>query len=118
MLGYCGIHCDACPAYQGTITTNLELLEKAAGEYSDGAHPAKEWVCLGCTPAGQPFLATYCAQCKIRTCASDKGIPNCAACDAFDSCPTMREFMHSERDELARRMGWLRERFLVAPRKP
>jgi len=112
MFGYCGINCDACPAYQGTITTNLELLEKAAGEYWTGAYSAKDWVCLGCTPADQGFLATYCAKCKIRACAIEKGVQNCAACDDYDSCSKMRAFLETEPEALTQRMAWLRERFM------
>ncbi|MFC2077807.1 DUF3795 domain-containing protein [Candidatus Bipolaricaulota bacterium] len=115
MLGYCGIDCAACPAYRGTVTTNPELLEKAAGEYEAGAFSAEEWVCLGCTPADQGFLATYCAKCKIRACAVEKGVQNCAACDEYDSCSKMQAFLETEPESVTQRMTWLRERFLSVP---
>jgi hypothetical protein len=116
MLGYCGINCDTCPAYQGTITTNLGLLEKAAGDFWDGAYSAKDWVCLGCTPADQGFLAKFCAKCRIRSCAIEKGVQNCAACDSFDACAILREIMESE--DLTQRMTWLRERFVAGSEDP
>lgn len=115
MLGYCGVNCDACPAYRGTVTTSLELLEQAAGEYEQGTIAAEEWVCLGCTPADQPFLAKYCARCKIRACAIEKGIGNCAACDEYDACTRLHQFMESA--ELAQRMAWLRKRFVAGCQK-
>ncbi len=113
MLGYCGIDCDACPAYKGTVTTDMSLLEKAAGSYWDGKYNAQEWVCLGCTPADQPFLAKYCATCKIRDCAIAKGVPNCAACDAYETCALLKGFIEGESEALGQRMDLLRKRFLA-----
>ena len=111
MLGYCGINCEECPAYNGTIATDMSLLEKAAAKFSDGAYTAKEWVCLGCTPADQPFLARVCAKCEIRLCAIAKGIPNCAACADYASCQQIKDFM--EGGKLAERMDLLHTRFLA-----
>lgn len=112
MLGYCGIDCDACLAYRGTVTSDSELLERAAGDFWHGAYSAKDWVCLGCTPADQGFLAAFCAKCGIRACAIDKGVQNCAACDDCESCDQLRDFIAGEESEpLALRMTWLRERF-------
>jgi hypothetical protein len=111
MLGYCGINCDTCPAYQGTVNTRIELLKKAAQEYGEGKTAAKDWVCLGCSPADQKILATYCATCGIRTCAIDKGVQNCAACTEYDTCEKIKQFLEGDAEELRQRMGWLRERF-------
>lgn len=113
MLGYCGIDCDACTAYKGTVTTDMSLLEKAAGSYWNGAYNAAEWVCLGCTPADQPFLAKYCAKCRIRDCAIAKGVPNCAACNSYETCATLKDFIQGESEALSQRMDLLRKRFLA-----
>jgi hypothetical protein len=109
MLGYCGVNCAECPAYQGTVGSKIELLEKAAQAFSNGADSAKEWVCLGCTPADQSFLAKPCAACEMRKCAIAKGVQNCAACADYDSCQRIHKIL--EPWGLAQRMGWLRERF-------
>jgi hypothetical protein len=109
VLGYCGIDCAECTAYKGTIGSKIELLEKAAGKYQNGAYSAADWVCLGCTPADQPFLAKYCAGCEIRVCAIAKQVPNCAACTEYASCREIKDFM--EGGELAQRMDWLHARF-------
>ena len=69
MLGYCGINCDNCRAYKGTVSGDLSLLQAAAGSFWNGAYQAKDWACLGCQPANQPFIAKYCAECGIRKCA-------------------------------------------------
>lgn len=113
MLAYCGINCAECPAYKGTVTTDIAQLEKAAGSFWDGAYSASEWVCLGCTPASQGFLAKFCATCKIRTCAIAKGVPNCAACDGYESCKLLHDFIKGESEVLCKRMEWLRGRFLT-----
>jgi len=112
MLGYCGVNCAECPAYQGTASSKIELLEKAARAFSNGADSAKEWTCLGCTPADQSFLAKFCATCKIRDCAIAKGVPSCAACDGYESCTLLHDFLRGESEVLCKRMEWLRGRFL------
>ena len=113
MLGYCGIHCDECAAYKGTVNTDVGLLEKAAGSYWGGAYSTQEWVCLGCTPADQPFLAKFCATCKIRDCAIEKKVQNCAACNTYESCQMLKDFIKGENEALCKRMEWLRGRFLA-----
>lgn len=113
MLGYCGINCDECAAYKGTVNTDVGLLEKAAGSYWDGAYSAQEWVCLGCTPADQSFLAKFCATCKIRDCAIAKSVPNCVACADYESCQMLKDFIKGESEVLCKRMEWLRGRFLA-----
>ncbi|MCX6101244.1 MAG: DUF3795 domain-containing protein [Candidatus Bipolaricaulota bacterium] len=81
--------------------------------YWDGAYSAQEWVCLGCTPADQGFLAKYCATCKIRGCAIEKKVQNCAACDGYESCQMLKDFIKGENEALCKRMEWLRGRFLA-----
>jgi hypothetical protein len=111
MLGYCGIDCSACSAYQGTVATRIDLLEKVAGSDLKGANKAQEWVCLGCTPADQGFLAKYCETCGIRACAIERGVQNCAACSEFAACDRVQTFIGGESKEVAQRMTWLCERF-------
>jgi hypothetical protein len=66
---------------------------------------------LGRTPANQGFLATYCATCKVRACAIEKNVQNCAACADYDTCAEMKAVIARESKELSVRMTWLRERF-------
>ena len=112
MIGYCGINCNNCLAYKATVNNDLALLEKAAGSFQNGAYPAQDWVCLGCQPADQPFLAKFCAKCEIRLCAIGRKIENCAACTDFENCTQLHEFIKSEPEDVTRRMMWLRECFL------
>ncbi|MCX6094775.1 MAG: DUF3795 domain-containing protein [Candidatus Bipolaricaulota bacterium] len=110
MLGYCGINCEECTAYKGTVTTDMSLLEKSAGSFWNGAYSAQEWVCLGCTPADQPFIAKFCAKCKIRVCAIAKGLPNCAACSDYE----VRAVVASRRAHRRGRKAAQRKRVLGA----
>ncbi len=112
MIGYCGIDCGACRAYQGTVKGDMALLEQAAGAFWEGKFSAKDWACLGCRPADQPFLAKYCAGCAIRACAIERGLANCAACADYEGCARLRDFLHGESEALRRTMALLRERFL------
>ncbi len=110
MLGYCGVNCAECSSYKTTVTADKELLAKAAASSPDGA---PHWICLGCTPADQGFLAKFCATCKIRGCAIEKGIQNCAACCDYESCKLLHDFIKGESEALSTRMEWLRARFLA-----
>ncbi len=120
MLAYCGINCDECPSYKGTVTSDISLLEKVAGSLWDGAPNASDWVCLGCTPADQGFLAKDCSMCKIRDCAISRGVQNCAACLNYECCKLIQDFIKGESEPrcsdleaLSKRMKWLRSRFLA-----
>ncbi len=114
MLGYCGVNCAECSAYKGTITTDIEVLKKVAATYGTGPEVYEEHVCLGCTPSDQPFLAKYCATCKIRACAVERQVPNCAACSDYGTCADLKAFLSSVPAEakVTERMELLRVRFL------
>jgi len=117
MLGYCGINCSECRAYKGTVTGNVDLLKEAAGAFWNGTYDAHDWVCLGCGPHNQHFLAKYCSTCRIRVCAEKKGVQNCAACENFEKCSILRDFVKGESEDLARTLGLLRERYLAAQKQ-
>jgi hypothetical protein len=42
----------------------------------------------------------------------EKNITNCAACDEFEKCAQLQDFIKGESEELVRKMNLLRERFL------
>ena len=111
MLGYCGINCDTCPAYQGTVNTRVDLLKKAVSEYGKGKTTTNDWVCLGCSPADQRILAAYCVDCAIRACAVEKGAANCAVCAEYETCEKIKRFLEGGGEALRQRMAWLRQRF-------
>ncbi len=111
-LAYCGMNCATCPSYTTTVHPDVDVLKKveADSQAAGGLH----WVCLGCTPKDQPVLAKYCATCDIRDCAIAKKVDNCAACDDFESCSRLRDFLKADNAQaIAKRMQWLRQRFLA-----
>lgn len=118
MLGYCGINCHECKAYKGTVTTDLTLLKKAGQSFCHGKYQPEDWVCLGCTPENQKFIAKYCRECVIRKCAVENQVENCAACHQYENCDKILDFIHDnsnevpEKNELLIRMNLLRKRFL------
>lgn len=117
MIGFCGIDCAQCGAYQATVTGDEKRLTAMAAKLWNGAFKPEEWVCLGCKGENQDFISAYCGKCGIRKCAMDRDLPNCAACPEFESCRRLHDFIKDESEHLSRMMGWLRERYL-ANRKP
>jgi hypothetical protein len=92
MIAYCGINCDECPSYKGTITGDETLLAQMNEEFGDGKTDTIDFVCLGCKYDDVKLLATDCAHCAIRSCAKTKGKDFCATCDEFEICDTMKPY--------------------------
>lgn len=121
MLAYCGINCQGCSAYKATVNTDLELLKSTGESYLHGRYKPEDWVCLGCTPADQKFIAKYCKECIVRKCAIEKGVQICAECHEFENCDIVREsimeVLNDDEESIKDnpiyiRMNLLRKRFL------
>jgi hypothetical protein len=118
MVGFCGINCLECGAYKATLSGDEKGLEQMAEKFGQGRLKPLDWVCLGCSPRNQHLLATYCYSCKIRLCASAKGVSNCAECETFEQCTTLQDFLKTESDTQGRTMGWLRASYLARHGQP
>lgn len=92
MIAHCGINCDECPSYKGTITGDETLLVKMNEEFGNGKMDATDFVCLGCKYDDVKLIATDCAACAIRLCAKAKGIDFCATCEEFETCDNMKPY--------------------------
>ena len=90
MIAYCGLNCDGCPAYKGTITGDETLLAEMSETYGKGKSDAIDFVCLGCKYFDVKLIATDCAACAIRLCAIAKGKDFCATCDEFETCEKIK----------------------------
>jgi hypothetical protein len=93
-VAYCGLVCAECPAYQGTRHDNVELLERAAKVWSeayDEELTADSIRCNGCKSLTGPHSVT-CITCKIRICARDREVENCALCDEY-GCDTLEAIL-------------------------
>jgi len=113
MLAYCGMNCLECRAYKATVTANEENLRQVATEFGEGKYADWQWICLGCTQEDTRFLADYCARCEIRTCAIERRVQNCAACDNFEECSRLHDFLAKESNVRVRVMALLRQSFLA-----
>lgn len=93
IIAYCGIDCNACPAYVATQNDDEVLRAKTAKEWS-ALYKAERTVedinCDGC-PNDSGRLFAYCGACEVRRCAREKGVATCAVCPDY-SCARLDEF--------------------------
>ena len=98
MIGYCGIVCNECAAYQATQTEHPAELEKVAAAWREQFDPAitsASIICDGClTMTGRS--CSYTSVCPLRVCAVERGEENCAYCTEYDECDKLKTyFSHS-----------------------
>jgi len=84
MIAPCGIDCQSCDAYKATQSQDIQLKEKLAAGYKE--HFGKEIAledldCDGCNATGRHI--GFCAECAIRSCATEKAYQTCAECADF-----------------------------------
>lgn len=94
MIGYCGLVCTDCPAYIATQADDRSALREVAAQWSkefNATLTADDCVCDGClTTTGRQIA--YCSECKVRACAAEKNVRNCAHCSDYP-CQTLNEFL-------------------------
>ena len=109
LSSYCGIICDKCPIHLATIESNqsqklnmrTEIAEIILKEYSLRLTANEITDCDGCK--GMPErLFTLCQNCKIRKCAQQKDIDNCAECNEY-ACDSLMQLFLKE-PEVKRRL--------------
>ncbi|MFP4396266.1 MAG: DUF3795 domain-containing protein [Anaerolineales bacterium] len=96
MIAYCGLICTDCPAYVATQASDRDALENVAAEWREMFNApeitADNIRCDGCLVEGRK--AGYCSMCDIRACAIERGVINCAHCDAYgDGCEKLDSFI-------------------------
>ena len=91
MIGYCGLDCETCGAYIGTINDDQALREKTAklwAELNNVSILPEHINCEGCRANGAKTV--FCEHlCEIRKCALSKGITTCGDCPELESCARM-----------------------------
>ena len=93
IIGYCGIVCSECPAFNATLNDDDEARIKTAEIWSKEFHAEikpEDINCEGCH-SENGILFTHCMVCEIRKCGQTKDVANCAYCDDF-SCQKVSEF--------------------------
>jgi hypothetical protein len=92
MIAYCGLVCTDCPAYLATKAGDEKKAQETAAlwkkEYGVDVSVADVW-CDGCIAPGKK--CAHCAECDIRACGIEKGVPNCGRCADF-ACGKIEAF--------------------------
>lgn len=92
MIAHCGIHCEECPSYKGTIAGDAAQLNEMNREFGTPSSDAIDFVCLGCKYPDLKLIATDCSRCLIRACALARGVDFCATCVEYETCETVRPY--------------------------
>ena len=90
MLAYCGLACESCPIHLATLETNISeqakmrirIAEQLSKIYGTTPKPELITDCDGCKNENGRLFAP-CNDCRIRKCAIEKNLLNCAYCPDF-----------------------------------
>ncbi len=96
LIAACGLDCAACEAYLATQADDLLALEQVAAKWTkeyglQGLTP-EDIRCDGCMTPGRKV--GHCSECKIRLCAIQRDLPNCAACPDY-ACGELAAFLQN-----------------------
>jgi hypothetical protein len=80
LLGYCGLYCGGCKAYQDTTSGKANVQEDATP-------------CLGCA---SQIVAPWCQDCAIKRCCREKALRTCLHCEDYP-CEKLVAFMNDPR---------------------
>jgi len=96
MIAACGLDCSQCEAYKATQANDLLLLEAVAEkwsvEFNAPGLSADLIRCDGCMIPG--LKMSHCAECRMRLCALERGLANCAACPDY-ACAELAGFLQA-----------------------
>lgn len=84
LAAVCGLYCEACSLYIGTMEDPARL-KKIAGMYNMSEEEAK---CYGCRSSKR---GPYCSICKMYDCAQSRGIDFCVECSKYP-CVDLKNF--------------------------
>lgn len=98
VISYCGLICQTCPIYTATRVEGTEEQARLRAEIARQCreHYGMEYDaeditdCDGCR-ADEGRLFSGCKNCRIRKCAREKGLENCARCADY-ACPDLQAF--------------------------
>lgn len=108
MIAYCGLECNSCPIHLATIETDKyhqhslreSIAEECSSLYHMNMRPEDVSDCDGCL-SNTGRLFSGCNHCKIRKCAMQQNILNCAWCSNF-ACSILREHLLHDPDSQIR----------------
>jgi hypothetical protein len=79
MIGYCGYNCYLCAARSEDPAVRQRLVDGWRKLFGHEMYTAENVKCDGCPSNGK--VADK--QCRARPCAKERGVKNCAYCEAF-----------------------------------
>jgi predicted RNA-binding Zn-ribbon protein involved in translation (DUF1610 family) len=82
---YCGLYCGACAIL---LASERGEVEKLLAYEEDATCTAEQLSCRGCRTE---IVAYFCADCEMRRCAGERGVPYCVNCDEYP-CEQVRAF--------------------------
>jgi len=103
LVGVCGLYCGECEVYVAFSEGDLERQEEIAGSISRQFNTevgAEQIMCGGCRG---PEEISFCAGCRIRPCATQRGYITCAECDEMDTCKILGALLATDMGPAARR---------------
>jgi hypothetical protein len=83
ILSLCGMRCDLCLAYQPNLDAhpeNAQLISDGWETYFGFRIPPEDIHCDGCFTTGN---ATLDSGCDVHPCVIERGLENCAGCEAY-----------------------------------
>lgn len=102
ILSYCGLICQTCPIFTATkeedlekqASMRLEIARQCREHYGMNYGPEDITDCDGCrADSGRLFPA--CSSCKIRSCARQRAVENCAYCAEY-ICDHLQAFFATD----------------------
>ncbi len=95
MIAVCGLNCAECEAYRATQANDEAAKERIAAKWREQFNApgitAAFVTCDGCLAFGGR-QGGHCAECNIRACGVERGLPNCAHCAEFGTCEKLAGF--------------------------
>lgn len=85
MISYCGINCAECPGYIATQKNDNEARKIVAAEWRKIYNlnvTSEDINCDGCQSQSSRHFS-YCSECKVRKCGTEKNVENCAYCEEY-----------------------------------
>ncbi len=120
IVGCCGIVCSECPVYKATQRDSnkvrTEILERQREKWAEvfskqhGREFRLEDInCNGCTSDSERVF-WFCRDCRIRRCAREKGLVNCAFCPDY-ACDRLMHLFEKSRAPARETLEEIRQKF-------
>jgi hypothetical protein len=90
-LAYCCLDCSTCDLFIATRDNNEKLKAEVAQKWGMDKNKdfkLENFNCFGCKSENPGY---FCADCPIKKCATQKGLPTCAHCDNLDPCDLLEK---------------------------